>query len=205
MLKEILTQLGTTAVVVAITGFIFKTWISHHLTKLLIKSEQQFAIQIENVRAEWAKEVAKLNVHESHLHNKRVELIEALYSKMLSAEFSLQNFLLSWWAHSNKDGKIKEYVQGRNIEFSMSRGIEFCEKFSEINATLHQNALYFDETFIEKIKKSYKPFVETIMQFDENNIPDLPEQYKDIVNAGQEPRSSVINLFREHLGVIKKA
>jgi len=200
MINEILAQLGTTTVVIAIAGFIFKIWISHYFENLVKKSEHQLAIKLESVKADWAKDVAKLNVHEEYLHKKRVDLIEALYSKMLEAEFSLQNFLLAWWAESNKEN-LKSRYENQKVEFSMARGVEFCEKYTEINAILHKNALYFDNVFIQKITESYKPIFETIMSFDDNNIPAFPEKFKDIITAGQEPRSSVIALFREMLGV----
>ncbi len=202
MLYDILTQLGTTTVVIAIAGFIFKLWISHHFKKLINESEHQLAIKLESVRAEWAKDVAKLGVHEEYLHKKRVDLIETLYSKMLEAEFSLQNFLLAWWAESNRE-EITEKRGGKEVEFSMGRGIEFCEKYTEINSILHKNALYFDDVFIQKIRDSYHTIADTILSFDEDGIPEFPEELRDIITAGQVPRTSVIELFRETLGVQK--
>lgn len=119
---------------------------------------------------------------------------------MLDAEFSLQNFLVSWWAHSNK-----EEIVGKGFpikgEFSIKRGLEFCELYTEINAMLHENALYFDDQFIEEIGVAYKPFFEVILSMGESEPHDFPDEFKEIVSVGQTPRKSVISLFRGALGV----
>jgi phage repressor protein C with HTH and peptisase S24 domain len=71
MLKDVLTQLGTTSVVIAIAGYLFKTWIAHQLEKLKTQNAHELSLKLETARAEWAKDVARLNVHESYLHKKR--------------------------------------------------------------------------------------------------------------------------------------
>ena len=200
MLKDILTQLGSTAVVIAIAGYILKIWIAHQLERFKTQNEHQLALKLESARAEWAKDIARLNVHESYLHQRRVEIIEEMYAKMVEAELSLQNFLVSWWAHSNQEELIARGFRS-NSDFSMKRGVEFCESFTEINAMLHKNALYFDDTFIEDVINAYKPFFDTILAFDETQIPVMPDEFKDVVTVGQTPRRSVINLFRTALGV----
>lgn len=201
MIKDILTQLGSTAVVIGIAGYVLKTWVAHQLEGLTAQSEHQLALQLESARADCAKEIARLNVHEGYLHNRRVEVLEAMYAKMLEAEFSLQKFLVAWWAHSNKEEII---AKGMNVngEFSKKRGLEFCEVFTEMNAMLHRNALYFDERFIDEITGAYKPFFDVILDLDEEHPPAFPDDFKDVVTAGQSPRRSVISLFRAALGVV---
>ena len=83
----------------------------------------------------------------------------------------------------------------------MKRGIEFCEAFTEINAMLHKNALYFDENFIEEIRSAYKPLFDVILNLNEENPGMFPDEFKDVVTVGQSPRRSVIALFRNALGV----
>lgn len=200
MIKDILTQLGSTAVVIAIAGYIFKTWVAHKLESLASQNKHDLDLKLEMAKTEFAKEIAKLNVHESYLHKRRVEVIEAIYAKMLDAEFSLQNFLVAWWAHSNRE-EIAEKGFTVNGEFSMKRGIEFCEAFTEINAMLHKNALYFDENFIEEIRSAYKPLFDVILNLNEENPGMFPDEFKDVVTVGQSPRRSVIALFRNALGV----
>ena len=201
MIKEILTQLGSTAVVIAIAGYIFKTWAAHQLDKMTIQNKHQLDLQLELARSVWAKETAKLNVHESYLHKRRVEVIETIYAKMLKAEFSLQNLLVSWWAHSNKEEIAAKGISANIGEFSNKRGMEFCELFTEINAMLHENALYFNENFVDEIISAYKPFFDIILNLDEDNLPKFPDEFKDVVTVGQAPRRSVIALFRVTLGV----
>lgn len=190
-MEEILKQLGSTAVVIAIAAYIAKTWLTHQLDRMSAQNSHELA-----------KQVAKLNAHEPHLHKRRVEVIEAMYAKMLDAEFSLQNFLLAWWGHSNKEELILKGFP-ESGEFSNKRGLEFCEAFTEINAMFHKNALYFDDQFIEDIRQAYKPFFDVILNMDTSNPPAFPEDYKDLVSVGQTPRQSVIALFRGALGVEK--
>lgn len=189
MVKDILTQLGTSAVVIAITAYFAKTWLKHQLDRV----EKQNSHEL-------AKQIARLNIHEPYLHKRRVDLIEAMYSKMIDAEFSLQSFLINWWAHSNREETIDRGfpIQG---EFSIKRGLEFCEAYAEINAMFHKNALYFDESFIEQITKAYKPHFDMILSIGESEPPEFPNEYKDIVTVGQTPRKSMITLFRRTLGV----
>lgn len=201
MIKEILTQLGSTAVVIAIAGYIFKTWTAHQLNRMATQNKHQLDLQLELARSVWAKETAKINVHESYLHKRRVKIIEDIYAKMLEAEFSLQNLLVSWWAHSNKDEIIAKGFSADVGEFTNKRGIDFCDAFTEINAMLHKNALYFNENFIDEIRNAYKPFFDIILYLDKDNLPEFPDEFKDVVTVGQVPRRSVISLFRATLGV----
>ncbi len=157
MLKDILTQIGVTSVVIGVAGYLFKIWLS---------------LKLETVRAEWTKDVERLKVHESHLHKKRIDLIEEMYAEMIEAEFSLQNFLLSWWAYSNKkelieSGRLPQnHFSEERIGSMETRGVEFRERFLKINSTLHRNALFFDDSFIDAVIDAYKPFFDLIQILD---------------------------------------
>jgi len=207
MLKDILTQLGTTAVVIAIAGYTLKAWIAHQLEKLKTQNAHELALKLEASRAEWSKDLARLNVHESYLHKRRVELIEKMYAEMIKAEFSLQNFLVSWWAYSNKEELIERgylpnnHFDGGRVETMEKRGLEFCETFVEINAMLHNNALFFDDSFIAGITSAYDPFFNIVSKLDYKNLPAIPDLLKNAVTAGRAPRLAVINQFRAALGV----
>jgi hypothetical protein len=210
MLKDVLTQLGTTSFVIAIAGYALKTWIAHQLERLKTQSAHELALKLETARSEWAKDVARLNVHESYLHKRRVDLIEEMYAEMVEAEFSLQNFLVSWWTHSNKEeiterGNLPNdhFVEG-NTDSMEKCGLGFCEKFIKINATLHRNALFFDDSFIEGITGAYRPFFDTILALDYGQIPTMPEEFKDVVTVGRTPRLAVIDKFRAVLGVLQE-
>ena len=80
-------------------------------------------------------------------------------------------------------------------------GGKFCEGFTAINASLHKNALLFDDEFIQRVIDAYKPFFDSILSIDYNALPKLPEEYKDVVSVGKIPRRLVLSLFRESLGV----
>lgn len=188
MLEDILVQLGSTAVVISIGAYAAKKWVEHQLNRISMQNSHELARQL-----------AKLNVREPYLHKRRVEIIETIYAKSLDAEFSLQNFLVTWWGYSNREGLPAEACPDEG--FSNKRGLEFCEAFTEISAMLQKNALYFDDQFIEGVRSAYKPFFDEILYMDKRNPPPFPDEYIDIIEKGQEPRQSVISLFRQALGV----
>jgi len=204
MLIEFLSQAGATAIALGIAAYLSRTWLTHQFDKIENKYAHDLAIQLESVRADLAKEIARINVRENYLHKRRVEVIESIFEKMIEAEFSLQNFLVSWWGRTNRD-EIKRKFPSLDLSGSFdlmeSRGGEFCKGYTEINAELHRNALYFEESFMEAIGRAYSPIFDEIIALDYENPPDLPERYKDIVNAGKAPRLAVINEFRKLLGV----
>ncbi|MBE4026705.1 hypothetical protein HJ129_01430 [Vibrio parahaemolyticus] len=66
-----LAQLFSTSLVVSIAGFLMKSWFTHHLSKLEKNNLHELNVQLESLKAQWTKETAKLNVHESYLHKKK--------------------------------------------------------------------------------------------------------------------------------------
>lgn len=205
--KDIGTQLVSTGVAVAIVGYLLKSWLAHQLDKLRKKSSHELEVKLEEVRADWARDVARLGVHESYLHQKRVDLLVDMYEEMLEAEFSLQNFLVSWWTISNRDELMerkllqREHIETSSVDSMKKRGAQFLEKFTNINAMLHKNAVFFEQSFIEQITGAYRPFFDTLMEFDFEDIPQLPEEMKDVVTVGKTPRLEVVDSFRAMLGV----
>ncbi len=200
---NILAQLLSTSVVVGVAGFAMKSWFTHHLSKLEKSNIHELNIQLESLKAQWTKETAKLNVHESYLNNKRVELIEDLYEQMLEAEFELQNFLLHWWAYTRKvnDGIYSEQDSAVADDSMRVRGEAFCEKYLYINSVMHKKALYFDDQFIESVLGAYKPYFDRVLELNYNQLSLMPEEFHDVVNKGREPRREVIDMFRKALGV----
>ncbi|MBE4382399.1 hypothetical protein HJ030_04405 [Vibrio parahaemolyticus] len=199
-----LAQIFSTSLVVSIAVFLMKSWFTHHLSKLEKNNLHELNVQLESLKAQWTKETAKLNVHESYLHKKRVELIEDLYEKMLEAELELQNFLLHWWKVTQEinHGIIETRVDVVADESMKRRGEAFCEKFLYINAVLHEKALYFDDHFIESVLNAYKPLFDKVLDLNYKQLSTMPEEFNDIVNKGREPRKEVIDMFRKTLGVI---
>jgi hypothetical protein len=208
ILGDFLVQIGGTAVALAIAGYLARIWLTHQFDKARAQNSHELAVKLEAVRAEWAREIARLNVHESYLHKRRVEILEMLFGKMIDAEFALQTFLLGWWGSTNKDElarRVPDYDPKETSESMRSRGFDFCEKFAEINAEMHKNALYFEETFLSSIKDAYEPIFDLVLAMDFENPPPIPAELKDVVNAGKAPRLAVINRFRKVLGVLQRA
>jgi hypothetical protein len=81
MLTEILTQLGTTTVVIGVAGWILRSWTSHQFENLQTRHAHSLALKLEAVRADWAKDLARLNVRENYLHTRRVALIEDMHKE----------------------------------------------------------------------------------------------------------------------------
>src|SRR5690554_8100381 len=70
VLEDIITQLGSTAVVISIGAYVAKKWIEHQIEKMSTQNSHELARQL-----------AKLNVHEPYLHKRRTEVIEAIRSE----------------------------------------------------------------------------------------------------------------------------
>lgn len=207
MIENLLTQLGTTSVVVAVAGYFLRSWLSYQIQTLRSDHEHQNTIQIETIRAEFTKDIARLNIHENYLHRKRVDLIESIYHQAVDAEYSLQTFFMGWWAATDTEGIAEKGLDipgdfEQSLDIMKKHGRIFCEKFTEINASLHKNALFFDAEFIRQITDAYDLFFELILSIDYDCLQKLPEEYKDVVSAGRIPRHIVVNLFRKSLGVI---
>ncbi len=205
--KDLFAQLAATSVVIAIAGYLLKMWLANRLDRDKSDHEHELEVHLEVLRADWARDLARLNVHETYLHARRVRVIEKLYADVIDAEFALQNFLVSWWAYSNADvvrtrGKAAvEWRQADSVESMDVRGRQYCEKFTEINANLHKNAIWFDDTFIEEIGAAFKPFSDRIVSMDWEEIPAFPKEFENLVEVGQAPRRSVVGAFRAILGV----
>ena len=209
MIENLLTQLGTTSAVVAVAGYLLRSWLSYQIQALRNDYEHQNAIQIETIRAEFSKDIARLNIHENYLHRRRVELIEKIYHRAVDAEYSLQTFFLGWWAATDTDEIAERGLSipsetATPLDTMKKHGRMFCENFTEINSSLHKHALFFDDEFMQKVTDAYDPFFGLILSIDYNSLPELPEKYKDVVSVGRIPRSRIVNLFRKSLGVIDK-
>ena len=159
------------------------------------------------MRSEFSKDVTRLGIHENYLHRRRVELIESIYHRAVDAEFALQAFFVGWWGATDieqiaeRDLDIPgDYAQ--SIEVMRRHGAKFCEHFIAINASLHKNALFFDDRFIRRVIDAYDPFFKLVNCVDYTSLPKLPEQYKDVVSVGKIPRKLVVDLFRKSLGVL---
>ncbi len=210
MIENLLTQLGTTTAVVAVAGYLLRSWFSYQIQLLRSDYEHQNTIQIETIRAEFSRDLARLNIHENYLHRKRVDLIESMHHRAVDAEYSLQTFFLGWWTITDIDevkGKALNlpYPTEDALKIMKENGKKFCEYFLEINSSLHKNALFFDDEFIRGVVDAYDPFFKLILNIDYNSLPRLPEEYKDVVVVGRIPRHFVVKLFREALGVMDKA
>ena len=207
MIQDLLTQLGTTGVVVAVAGYFFRSWMSYEIQSLRSDYEQQHLIHLETIRAEFSKDIARLSIHENYLHRRRVELIEEIYHKAVDTEYSLQTFFLGWWAITDidriaqKDLDVPKDAESA-LDMMENHGMAFRETFLEINASLHKNALIFDDEFIRQVTDAYRPFFELILNFNYDDIPKLPEEYEDVASAGRIPRSSIVKIFRRSLGVV---
>ena len=208
VIENILTQLGATTVVVAVAGYLLRSWLSYQIRSLRTHYEHKNSIQIETIRNEFSKDITRLGIHENYLHRRRVELIETIYRQAVDAEFSLQTFFVGWWAATDTEGLAqRELAMPDDLAQPMGtmkkHGRLFCERFTEINSSLHKNALFFDDEFIRQVREAYDPFFQLILHLDYNSLHKLPDQYKDVVSVGRIPRELIVDLFRRSLGVFR--
>ncbi len=207
VISSLLTELAATTVIIAVAGWILRTTLSHLIEKLHRQQTHSLALDLEGARGKISRDLARLNVHESYLHKRRVELIEELYGYMIDAEFSLQTFLVSWWAESSRDELIQRGALPKDhfsrVEDSSERdhGDKFCEKYLCMNALLHRNELFFEESFTESLRQAYKPYFDMVLDYKKGNAMEFPNEFNDIVTVGASPRRAVINSFRRLLGV----
>ena len=206
MINQILTNIGTTAVVVGIAGYLAKLWIE----RLVARSDKRYAhnldISRQQLQRDFSQELSKTQLQESFLHKKRIEIIEQLYTQALEADFSLRNFMVSWWANSNQehsDESPENTISDTMPESSRGkRQVEFLDHYLKINSLVYKNAIYLDEAFIKSINDSYEPMYNVVINLNLDDLPEFPSEYDQIIRGQKGPRLEMVQLFRKNLGVI---
>lgn len=178
--------LATNAVAVGVVGFLLKLWVDKRLSHSLEKELEKFKLPL-------AKEVSLYAIQNEWNHTKKMELLGKLYEKMVEADFELKAFLMNI-----KVGK-KELID--------DRAYKFCEKYLELNALLHKNELFIEQSLVDEVRKIYEPYFEAAKDSMEEDFDfqgfgeGLPEHMDDLLAVGDTPRKRVVEKFRKSAGI----
>lgn len=185
-MSDILAVLATNAIAVGIVGYLLRLWVDRRL-------EHALSRELEKFKAELTKEVTRHSVQTTWNHAKRMELFAQLYEHMVDADFELKALLMNI-----KIGK-QDLIRDRAYKFS--------EKYLEVNACLHKNELFLEESLVAEVRAAYKPYVDLAQMAMANSIqPEtarahLPDRMEEIFAVGDGPRRQVVALFRKHAGL----
>ncbi|OGA57646.1 MAG: hypothetical protein A3G81_04000 [Betaproteobacteria bacterium RIFCSPLOWO2_12_FULL_65_14] len=170
----------------AVIAFLLKLWIDKRLTHALGQ-------QLEKFKADLAKDVATHSIQQNWHHAKKMAVLEQLYTSIVDAEFELKALLMNW-----KIGKA---------EFIKDRANKFCAKYLEVNAQLHRNEIYLDQSLVDEIRSVYQPYFDLATRsVDSGSTPDelkalLPDTMHEIFAIGDGLRQQVVKRFRAEVGV----
>ncbi|MCX5864558.1 MAG: hypothetical protein NTW42_05750 [Deltaproteobacteria bacterium] len=185
-MTDMLTIIATNAVAVAIVGYLLRLWVDKRLAHALGQ-------ELERLKADLAKEVSRHSIQTTWNHSKRMELFSQLYEHMIDVDSELKFFLMNI-----KIGK-KDFIQDRALNLS--------EKYLALNACLHKNELFLEQSLVDEVRSAYKPYVDMaqellgvdcdIQQFQSS----LPNKLEDICEVGDAPRKHVVSQFRRYAGL----
>jgi hypothetical protein len=174
-------------IAVAAIGFLLKLWIDKRLS-------HSFNLEIEKFKSELAKELARYSTQQKWVNDKRMELLCKLHELVIEMDFELKTLFMN--------------VKVQSQTFTADRAIKFCEKYTELNAVLRKNALFFSDEFSAKTLNAYKLYFEIAMEciagvgdFTEKLRTALPPTLEGVTNVADQPRLEVVNAFRKLAGV----
>jgi hypothetical protein len=112
---------------------------------------------------------------------------------MVDAEFEIKALLMNL--------KVGESALIRD------RSVKFCEKYLEINSTIHKNELFLDKEVVSEIRAAYQPLFDFAQSYVETGTvtsevqAGLPRTIDEIFALGDKPRSKMVEIFRKLAGV----
>lgn len=183
---DISSLLVTNALAVAVVGFLLKIWVDKRLSKSLEKELEKFKLTL-------AKEISLYSIQNKWNHSKKMELLGKLYERMVEADFELKAFLMN--------------IKVKNKKLIDDRAYKFCEKYLELNALLHKNELFLEQSLIDDVRKIYEPYFEVAKEsmdedFDYEGFGDgLPELLDEVIEVGDSPRKRIVERFRKSAGI----
>jgi hypothetical protein len=187
-MNGLLAVLATNAVAVGIVGYLLRLWVDRRL-------EHSLSRELEKLKAELTKEVTRHSIQTTWNHAKRMELFAQLYEHMVDADFELKALFMNM-----KIGK-QDLIRDRAYKFS--------EKYMEVNACLHKNELFLEESLIAEVRAAYKPYIDLAQMgmADHAEVETvralLPDRMEEIFAVGDGPRKHVAALFRKYAGLIE--
>lgn len=204
--KEILAASGGTAAIIGVVVWLTKSIIANYLTKDVeiyktrIKAESDK--DIEKFKSDLKKIAFEHEIQFSRLHEKRMELISELYSKMYNVRMSTSGLIYHFETPNMRD---KRYL------------VEFSEAISGLMSHFGKHRIYFNEdtcSIIDKFIAKISIPSSKIIEFENQprgvkiNVEKLSETYNEAQKAIEDFDLSEVlkiieNEFRELLSVDK--
>jgi hypothetical protein len=178
--------IGSNVLAVSIVSYLLKMWVEKRLS-------HELSVELEKFKAELAKDIARDSIRRQWTHDKQMNLISSLYSQMVDAEFEIKALLMNL--------KVGESA------LIQDRSVKFCEKYLEINSTIHKNELFLDKEVVSEIRAAYQPLFDFAQSYVETGTvtsevqEQLPRTMDEIFALGDKPRSKMVEIFRKLAGV----
>lgn len=198
MWVEVIKFVGGSAVLLAIAGWLIRTIIQHFLTKDIEQYKfdirRQGEIELEKLKAALNIEAVTHEITFSKLHNRRAEIIEELFKKLMAFDDSASTLM---------------------VEFDMddSEGLrEMADKFIDIYYDFHkyaeQNQIYFSEELCKLIAELHSEAFDQSIRVTYHTTPysldDLKKAFSEekfrIQSHTELMKRKVQEEFRELLG-----
>ena len=185
-MEQLAIIIGSNVLAVSIVSYLLKLWVEKRLS-------HELNVELEKFKAELAKDIAHDSIKRQWTHDKQMNLISSLYLQMVDAELEIKALLMNL-----KIGKS---------ELIKNRSVKFCEKYLEINSTIHKNELFLDKEVVSEIRATYQPLFDFAESYIESGtVPpevqeQLPQTMHEIFALGDKPRTKMIEIFRKLAGV----
>ena len=200
MWTEVIKFVGGSAILLAITGWLIRTTTQHFLTKDIEQYKDEIQrkrdMELEELRAALNIETVTHEVKFLKLHNRRAEIIEELFKKLVVFEDAASCFMVEVDMHDIKELQIKAN--------------EFIDIYFDFQEYFKKNEIYFSKKLCGLISGLYSDvFNQSILGYYNTESSDS-EGFKasfnkvksNILSRNEQIKSQIINEFRELIGNI---
>jgi hypothetical protein len=190
MWTELLKFLGAATVLLAAVAWLIRSLVSHLLNKDIEKYKfelrREAERELETLKAALKIQTSAHQIRFSKLHDRRADVIEELYKKIVAFESSASSL-------------IAEFSLGY-YDHQKQKADKFIDQYFDLHNFTERNAIYFTPDLTDKIKELnqllFNLSINIYYQSTENNI-------KDFVAAFQKEQSSFESRNKEIKGVIE--
>jgi hypothetical protein len=178
-------------------GFLLKLWLdkrlSHHLDILKDEYSHRLNSELEHFKSELAKDIARFNIREAWIHEKRMQLFSELYESILAIEVELKIFFMEYGV--------------KDTEGIKARSEEFCQQYLKLNSMVFKNELYLESSLIDEIKYTYQPLFDFASRFidavEKSQLEELeiPRNLEEVMAMGEAPRRKLVGMFKKIAGL----
>lgn len=204
--QTILLALGGNTILLAVLGWLAKSFVSQLLTKDVeafkstLKAEAEAASQ--KLRHELEKASIEHQVRFSKLHEKRAEVIAELYSLLVQAHWDISSFVSPMEMHGEPD-KLEKYVAAMNSVADFYRYFDkqriyipenLCNQINEFVQEMRRKAIgfgiyvhYDDKTLLDHTYKEKQKAWADAWEYLDQKVPDakiaLENELRGILGA----------------------